>query len=245
MEIVMTRTAEERSTTFVRRDDGVTLELPSYAPLHRLPHDVAHFVVERTLGLPWGFWGSIAAGAILGDVEVLPRKRTPRVEERSRQVMKGASSRVTEAEAVVGSVVEIYQRRLDRDWAAARALLSGIWRPAHPSRELPTQAGRTVMAALCLRVVHGQPSFRQHANKHVPNVFFPCLLDVSVTTLRAQVTVSEGPAVALNICRLDGDDRSLDTDILVRLRLRLYTYAEPASLLEELSFPRNPRGYDS
>ena len=140
MEIVMTRTAEGRSTTLVRRDDGVALELPSYAPLHRLPDDLAHFFVERTLGLPWGFWGSIAAGAVFGGVEVLPRKRTARVAERSRQVMRSASSQVTEAEAVVGSVVEIYQRRLDRDWAAARALLSGIWRPAHPSRELPTQA---------------------------------------------------------------------------------------------------------
>src|SRR2546421_2656779 len=166
MEIVMTRTAEGRSTTLVRRDDGVALELPTYAPLPRLPHDVAHFVVERTLGLPWGFWGSIAAGAILGDVKVLPRKRTARVEERSRQVMKNASSRVTEAEAVVGNVVEIYQRRLDRDWAAARALPSGIWRPAHPSRELPPQAGQSVMAARSLRVVHGQPAVPQHPDQH-------------------------------------------------------------------------------
>jgi hypothetical protein len=136
----MTRAAEGWSTTYVRRDDGVTLELPSYAPLRRLPHDLAHFVVEHALGLTRGFWGSIAEGAVFGGVEVLPRKRTARVEERSRQVMKDASSRVTEAEAIVGTVVEIYQRRLDRDWAAARALLRGTWRPARPSRELPTQA---------------------------------------------------------------------------------------------------------
>src|SRR5437764_8209351 len=103
MEIVMTRTAEGRSTTRVRRDDGVVLELPSYVPLHRLPHDLAHFVVERTLGLTWGFWGSIAAGAIFGGTEVVPRRRTARIEERSRQVLKDASSRVTEAEAVVGT----------------------------------------------------------------------------------------------------------------------------------------------
>ncbi len=54
--------------------------------------------------------------------------------------MRHLGSRITEAEAIVGTVVEIYQRRLDRDWAAARALLSGTWRPARPSRELPTQA---------------------------------------------------------------------------------------------------------
>src|SRR5881296_196928 len=136
----MTRTAEGRSTTHVRRDDGVTLELPSYTPLHRLPHDLAHFVIERALGLTCGFWGSIADGAVFGGMVALPRKRTARVEERSRQVMRGASSRVTEAEAVVGTVAEIYQRRLDRDWATARALLGGTWRPACPSRELPSQA---------------------------------------------------------------------------------------------------------
>ena len=79
------------------------------------------------------------------------------------------------------------------------------------------------MAALCLRVVHGEPSFRQHANKHVPDVFSPCLLDVPVTPLRAVVTVSEGPAITLKICWLDRDNRFLDTDVLVRWRLRLYT----------------------
>jgi hypothetical protein len=98
-----------------------------------------------------------------------------------------------------------------------------------------------------LRVVHREPPFRQHPNKHVPNVarFSPCLLDVSVTPLRAQVTASEGPAVALKICWLEGDDRSLDANVLIRRYLRLYAYTEPASMLEELSFPRSPSGYDS
>jgi len=140
MEIVMTRSAERTSMTHVRRDDGVTLELASHAPLHRLPHDLAHFVVERALGLTSGFWGSIADGAVFGGMKVIPRRRAGRVEEHSRQVMKHASPRITEAEALVGTVVGIYQRRLDRDWAAARARLSGTWRPACPSRKLPTQS---------------------------------------------------------------------------------------------------------
>lgn len=140
MEIVVTRSADRTSTTHVRRDDGVALELPSHAPLHRLPHDLAHFVVERALGLTSGFWGSIAKGAVFGGMKTVPRRRTGRVEKRSRQVMAHVGSQITEAEAVVGTVLEIYQRRLDRDWAAARALLSGTWRPSRPSRVLPTQA---------------------------------------------------------------------------------------------------------
>src|SRR5213594_5242203 len=75
MEIVMTRSAERTSMTHVRRDDGVTLELASHAPLHRLPHDLAHFVVERALGLTSGFWGSIADGAVFGGMKVIPRRR--------------------------------------------------------------------------------------------------------------------------------------------------------------------------
>jgi hypothetical protein len=53
--------------------------------------------------------------------------------------MKRAGSWITEADALVGTVVDIYQRRQDRDWAASRALLGGTWRPARPSRALPTQ----------------------------------------------------------------------------------------------------------
>jgi hypothetical protein len=128
------------STTRVRRDDGATLELPSYVPFHRLPHDLAHFVVESALGLTLGFWGSIAHGAIFGGMQVVPRRRTAGAVERSRKLMKRANSQITEAEALVGTVVNIYQRRLDRDWTTARALLGGTWRPARPSRALPNQA---------------------------------------------------------------------------------------------------------
>jgi hypothetical protein len=47
MDIVMTRGAERTTRTRVRRDDGLTLTLPSQIPLRRLPHDLAHFVVEH------------------------------------------------------------------------------------------------------------------------------------------------------------------------------------------------------
>jgi hypothetical protein len=137
VDIVMTRSAERTSITRVRRDDGVTLAFPSQVSLRRLPHDLAHFVVEETLGLTSGFWGAIAGGAIFGATEVVPRRRANRLEARSRQVMKRLGPRITEAESLVGTVVKIYERRLDRDWPAARRLLAGMWQPARPSCELP------------------------------------------------------------------------------------------------------------
>src|SRR5204862_428664 len=82
------------------------------------------------LGLTWGFWGSIAHGAIFGRMQVVPRRRAAGAAERSRKLMKRASSQITEAEALVGTVVDMYQRRLDRDWTTARALLAELSKPA-------------------------------------------------------------------------------------------------------------------
>jgi len=31
--------------------------------MRSVPHCLAHFVVEGSLGLDWGFWGSVADGA--------------------------------------------------------------------------------------------------------------------------------------------------------------------------------------
>jgi hypothetical protein len=89
--------------------------------------------------------------------------------------------------------------------------------------------------------------FRQHTNKDILDVagFSSCLGDVSVTRPRTQVTVSEGPLVALEICQLDGDDRPLDAHVLVRRGLRLGTDTESARALEELGFARTPGGDDS
>jgi len=62
MQIVVTRVDAHRYSTLVERD-GVRLRVPGYASIRSLPHDLAHFVVEGSLGLDRGFWGSVADGA--------------------------------------------------------------------------------------------------------------------------------------------------------------------------------------
>ncbi len=49
MEITFTRGGEHSYSTVARRDDGVTLLVPSFDRTHSMPHDLAHFVVEREL----------------------------------------------------------------------------------------------------------------------------------------------------------------------------------------------------
>jgi hypothetical protein len=46
MEITFTKTALRKYEVLVRRDDGVVLEVRSFDRPVRLPHDIAHFVVE-------------------------------------------------------------------------------------------------------------------------------------------------------------------------------------------------------
>ena len=62
MQIYVTRVDAHRYSTLVERD-GVRLQVPGYGFMRALPHDLAHFVVEGSLGLNRGFWGSVADGA--------------------------------------------------------------------------------------------------------------------------------------------------------------------------------------
>ena len=62
----MIRTGTNRNRAVAVRPDGVAVELVvyDYGP-GVLPHDLVHLAVERALGVEWGFWGLVAAGATL------------------------------------------------------------------------------------------------------------------------------------------------------------------------------------
>lgn len=47
---------------------------PTMAAGPDIPHDLATFVVEHEVGLPFGFWGCVAAGATF---DATGRRRTP------------------------------------------------------------------------------------------------------------------------------------------------------------------------
>jgi hypothetical protein len=133
VEVTFAKTAAGFCETHVVRSDGVRLAVPPVGPSRLMPHDLVHFVVESELGLAHGFWGCIAAGAVLGSMRVVSGRRRPHAEEHSRAVLRSAGQRLTEAEnlvrlvgdAVIGdraAPVEV-ARRIDRSW-----------RPRGPSR---------------------------------------------------------------------------------------------------------------
>src|SRR3954469_11423192 len=90
MEILLTRlTDDQHRLEIVRADgsrDGVTLETRSY-----LLHDLLHLAVEAEAGLGTGFWGCLASGKTLADMN-----------DRSGAAMKEYAAEMATAEQVVG-----------------------------------------------------------------------------------------------------------------------------------------------
>lgn len=136
MEITFTKTARRKYEVLVRRDDGVLLAVRSFDRPARLPHDIAHFVVESELSLQYGLWGLLAAGVILPNVTAASGRPRPRAAEQSRSLLKEAGQRqhTTEAEVIVAVVQRIAEEGADDDWPKVLSRLNDAWRPRRSQR---------------------------------------------------------------------------------------------------------------
>jgi hypothetical protein len=65
----------------VARADGTVTVVAVADYGDALPHDLAHVVVERELGLRFGFWGLVVAGADLDDHGTRPKPGGGRAEQ--------------------------------------------------------------------------------------------------------------------------------------------------------------------
>ena len=101
MRIRVTKTVD-RPSLIVVRDDGVSLSLREPTRKFSPPHDLIHYVVEKSLALHGGFWGSIAGGAKFSGMEVVDGRQRPKANQRSAALLKANARSLSEAEAVVG-----------------------------------------------------------------------------------------------------------------------------------------------
>jgi hypothetical protein len=113
MQIVVTRMDAHRYSTIVERD-GVQLRVPGYAFTRALPHDLAHFVIEDTLRLDRGFWGSVARGAEFRGMERIAGRRRPHATRTAKTTSKDNAEYLSEAERLVACFERIVKRNLDR-----------------------------------------------------------------------------------------------------------------------------------
>src|ERR1700741_2986072 len=90
-----------RYETDITRDDGVSFRVKGVAHAFAIPHDLAHYAIERALRLEHGFWGCIAAGAVFPTMTYLAGRRKPKAAERSKTVLKANGRALVEAEVIV------------------------------------------------------------------------------------------------------------------------------------------------
>ncbi len=112
MEIRIEKLDARRLQSVVTRDDKVTLRVPGYGPSQPLPHDLAHYVVEKELALRCGFWGSVADGAIFPGMAVLAGRQRPHARERSKGLCKANGRSLTEVEVIVGLLIDLMKNKV-------------------------------------------------------------------------------------------------------------------------------------
>jgi hypothetical protein len=149
MEITFTKTGARTYEVLARRDDGVVLRVRTPDKPASLPHDVAHYVVERELGFERGFWGLMAAGAVFASVQVVSGRRPPHAAERSAALIKATYREQAAAELYVAVMQGVTREGKEQDGRFVRAQLDEVWRPFRwPRPEVSDEDALRVCRAL-------------------------------------------------------------------------------------------------
>jgi hypothetical protein len=141
MEITFTKTGARGYEVVARRDDKVVVRIGTPDRPEGLPHDMAHYLVERGLGIERGFWGAVAAGAVFKGVEVVSGRRPPHAAERSKAVIKAGYRQLATAELYVSVFQAVAREGKERDLAYVNARLDDVWRPFRWPRKAVTREG--------------------------------------------------------------------------------------------------------
>ncbi|WP_277207503.1 hypothetical protein [Isoptericola croceus] len=108
--------------TLIRRADGAEFTLTSYSRKHRVPHDLAHAVTERELGLPDGIFGCIAAGAVFDSMRQTGGKKRHDAKIRSTRILKAPNSiGISEA------ITSVIHDAVEKGGATPYALVREMW----------------------------------------------------------------------------------------------------------------------
>jgi hypothetical protein len=90
-----------RAYSVVERSDGVRFRVDGGVAGAKLPHDLAHLIVERETGDDAGFWGAVSAGAVFRSMTHLGGRRPPHARDRSAAVLRERRDGLRRAELVV------------------------------------------------------------------------------------------------------------------------------------------------
>jgi hypothetical protein len=110
-----------------------------------LPHDLAQFVVEVTLGLEEGFWNLVANGATFKSLGRRPTRP-------GRQLVAGHRAELNEAEKVVNAHVEAWRDGDPTPAGPALAAMLARWRALPAGEELVVEWSTRPLPSVTARV---------------------------------------------------------------------------------------------
>ena len=158
MEITFTKTGPRSYEVVARRDDKVVVGVQTPDRPQALPHDMAHYLVERGLGFERGFWGAVAAGAVFKGMQVVSGRRPPHADERSKALIKAEYRQLAAAELYVSVIQSVAREGRERDWADVNARLDEAWRPFRAPRPAVTREG---VARVCEALREAEREWRE------------------------------------------------------------------------------------
>ena len=123
-----------RYHSLLHRPDGVVIALDGGGynriggPVDRVPHDIAHHVVERRLGLDAGLWGVLAAGGMVQNATFARGRRPPHAQRRAATITDAAGESLRQAEVLVRAVADLTSTSASPpDATAFRAAVGERW----------------------------------------------------------------------------------------------------------------------
>jgi hypothetical protein len=130
--------------TVITRDDGVSFRIQGVGHAFAIPHDLAHYLVEKALSIEDGFWGNVACGAVFPSMTHLAGRRKPKASERSITLLKANARALIEAEVLV----RIFNDTIEQGHAENSTVLAGRLqdRLASPTTKLHPISPRNISA---------------------------------------------------------------------------------------------------
>src|SRR5262249_43251802 len=112
MQVIFTRT-HARGYSVTIAGPGIDTATMNPAPGFdaRLPHDVAHFIVERELGIQGGLYGQLAAGGTAGTFHAKDAKKPRRAKRRGAAIAAANEGDAAFSEHAVYAAQSRWERR--------------------------------------------------------------------------------------------------------------------------------------
>lgn len=114
LQVTFTRTGDRRYRVSVE-GSGVTPSYmdpaPGYDP--RLPHDMAHFIVENELGIKGGVFGQVAAGGTAGTFIPLDDDKRRRIRRRGKRIATSNKKDAALSEQLIFIAFQVWQNKAE------------------------------------------------------------------------------------------------------------------------------------